>query len=62
MFIYNFQLDQFTYTNNHTFKLKYLYNDTYWDKKEGPIFFYCGNEGAIEVFAENTGKIGNRLS
>lgn len=49
------KLDQFTYTNNHTFKLKYLYNDTYWDKKEGPIFFYCGNEGAIEVFAENTG-------
>ncbi|KAI5699321.1 hypothetical protein M8J75_001095 [Diaphorina citri] len=49
------QVDQFTYTSNQTFQLKYLYNDKYWNKKNGPIFFYCGNEGAVEVFTENTG-------
>ncbi|KAL1455741.1 hypothetical protein WDU94_009811, partial [Cyamophila willieti] len=54
---YESKLDQFTYTNNQTFKLKYLYNDKHWDKKNynSPIFFYCGNEGAVEVFTENTG-------
>lgn len=34
--------------------MRYLYNDTYWAYK-GPIFFYPGNEGAIEMFAQNTG-------
>lgn len=29
-------------------------NDTYWDVKKGPIFFYAGNEGPIETFSENT--------
>lgn len=36
--------------------MKYLYNDSWWDRSgNGPIFFYTGNEGAIELFAENTG-------
>lgn len=34
--------------------MRYLYNDSYWDK-QGPIFFYTGNEGDIEIFAQNTG-------
>lgn len=34
--------------------MKYLINDTYWERKNGPIFFYAGNEGAIEMFCENT--------
>jgi lysosomal Pro-X carboxypeptidase len=34
--------------------MKYLYADQYWDKKKGPIFFYAGNEGDIEVFCDNT--------
>lgn len=34
--------------------MKYLINDTYWERENGPIFFYAGNEGAIEMFCENT--------
>nr|CAD7398982.1 unnamed protein product [Timema cristinae] len=48
-------VDHFSFANNNTFQLKYLINDTYWKQDGGPIFFYTGNEGAIEVFAENTG-------
>jgi len=34
--------------------MKYLINDTFWERENGPIFFYAGNEGAIEMFCENT--------
>lgn len=47
-------LDHFSFTNNYTFKIRYLVNDSYWSKC-GPIFFYTGNEGNIETFAENSG-------
>nr|CAH7739327.1 unnamed protein product [Callosobruchus chinensis] len=49
-------LDHFSYTSNLTFKLKYLINDTYHEEG-GPIFFYTGNEGPIETFAQNSGFI-----
>ncbi|XP_071449372.1 lysosomal Pro-X carboxypeptidase [Hetaerina americana] len=49
-------VDHFNFATNETFKLRYLINDTFWDQKNnGPIFFYTGNEGDIEMFAENTG-------
>ncbi|KAM3960893.1 lysosomal Pro-X carboxypeptidase [Aphomia sociella] len=48
-------LDHFGYQRNETFKIKYLENEDYWDKASGPIFFYTGNEGQIEVFAQHTG-------
>lgn len=54
MYLYIYQVDHFSFTNNDTFKLKYLLNDTYWDVVDGPIFFYTGNEGPIEDFCENT--------
>jgi len=42
-------------TSEATFKQYYLINDTWWNKdKNGPIFFYTGNEGKIEDFAENS--------
>ncbi|XKL62403.1 hypothetical protein PGB90_002236 [Kerria lacca] len=48
-------LDHFSYNDNRTFSLKYLVNDSYWKIENGPIFFYTGNEGDIEIFAQNTG-------
>ncbi|XP_053616973.1 lysosomal Pro-X carboxypeptidase isoform X2 [Plodia interpunctella] len=50
-------LDHFSFQRNETFKIKYLVNDTYWDRSRGPIFFYTGNEGQIEQFAKYTGFI-----
>ena len=37
--------------------MRYLINDTYWNKDSGPILFYTGNEGDIKMFAENTASI-----
>lgn len=48
-------LDHFSFAVNHRFKLRYLINDTWHQGNDAPIFFYTGNEGFIEVFAQNTG-------
>lgn len=48
------RLDHFDMYNATTFSQRYLMNDT-WFKPGGPIFFYTGNEGPIELFAQNTG-------
>lgn len=48
------QVDHFSFTNKDMFYMKYLINDTYWARENGPIFFYAGNEGAIEMFCEHT--------
>lgn len=53
---YNQTLDHFNFVTDAKYRQKYLYNDTWWDKaNSGPIFFYTGNEGDIESFAENSG-------
>jgi len=54
---YTTKVDHFTYSNNDTYKMRYLVADQYYDKKQKnpPIFFYCGNEGDIEMFTNNTG-------
>ncbi|XP_078048841.1 lysosomal Pro-X carboxypeptidase [Augochlora pura] len=48
-------VDHFSFSIEDTFKLRYLINDTWQGKNNPPIFFYTGNEGDIEVFAQNTG-------
>ncbi|RVE54520.1 hypothetical protein evm_001005 [Chilo suppressalis] len=48
-------LDHFGFQRTETFQLKYLVNEDFWDRGSGPIFFYTGNEGQIEVFAQHTG-------
>jgi len=49
------RIDHFSFTNSETFNQTYLISKKHWDKGSGPIFFYTGNEGNIESFAENTG-------
>lgn len=34
--------------------MRYFVNDTWKSGKNPPIFFYTGNEGDLETFAENT--------
>jgi Serine carboxypeptidase S28 len=48
------QVDHFSFASNATFKMRYLVNETSWNKNSGAIFFYTGNEGDITMFAENT--------
>lgn len=51
------KIDHFNFVDygGQTFKQRYLYNDTWWDRGKGPIFFYAGNEGNVVGFWENTG-------
>ncbi|EYB97442.1 hypothetical protein Y032_0141g2274 [Ancylostoma ceylanicum] len=50
----NVPVDHFSFANKDRFKLRYFINtDSY--EQGGPIFFYTGNEGKLEGFAENTG-------
>lgn len=52
---FNTLLDHFNFVDNRTFSLRYLINNTYVADDKSPILFYTGNEGDIELFAENTG-------
>uniref|UniRef100_A0A6B2EGN7 Lysosomal Pro-X carboxypeptidase n=1 Tax=Phlebotomus kandelakii TaxID=1109342 RepID=A0A6B2EGN7_9DIPT len=49
-------VDHFGFANNDTFKMRYLKNDSYAIEPDSAvILFYAGNEGDIELFAQNTG-------
>lgn len=45
-----------------TFKQKYLVKDDFYKYDKGPILFYCGNEGPIEMFYNNTGFMTHTLA
>uniref|UniRef100_A0A1B0CY54 Lysosomal Pro-X carboxypeptidase n=1 Tax=Lutzomyia longipalpis TaxID=7200 RepID=A0A1B0CY54_LUTLO len=52
----NVPVDHFSFANNDTFKLRYLKNDSFaFEPDSAVILFYAGNEGDIELFAQNTG-------
>jgi len=53
-------VDQFNWvgkTSADTYQQRYLVNNASWGGPGSPIFFYCGNEGFIELFANNTGLV-----
>lgn len=60
---YNYEVRYFTQALDHfnfhptvsTFQQRYLINMDHWTGSNAPIFMYCGNEGDIVWFAENTG-------
>jgi len=49
--------DHFNFYTKDTFKHRYLMQDKWWSNRNGPIFFYTGNEADIEDFWKNTGFI-----
>ncbi|XP_039140115.1 lysosomal Pro-X carboxypeptidase-like isoform X2 [Dioscorea cayenensis subsp. rotundata] len=50
-------LDHFSFADLPGFQQRYLVGRNDLWSRNGPIFFYCGNEGDIEWFAENTGFV-----
>lgn len=48
-------VDHFSWANQDTWMQRYLVNKDHWCGSNCPILFYTGNEGDIEVFANNTG-------
>ncbi|VDN06256.1 unnamed protein product [Thelazia callipaeda] len=52
--LYDVPVDHFSFSNDQTFRLRYLINTDHF-LTNGPIFLYTGNEGNIELFAQNTG-------
>ncbi|KAL6012825.1 hypothetical protein ACLOJK_003314 [Asimina triloba] len=52
-------LDHFSFASLPTFQQRYLISTVNWGgpRRMAPIFFYCGNEGDVEWFAENTGFV-----
>ena len=53
-YLFLYQVDHFSFTNEDTYLMRYLVNDQFWDLDGGPILFYTGNEGDITMFADNT--------
>ncbi|KAM9733837.1 lysosomal Pro-X carboxypeptidase [Menidia menidia] len=54
-FYFDQQIDHFGFLEDGTFKQRYLVADKHWQKPDGPILFYTGNEGDITWFCNNTG-------
>ncbi|KAI4383446.1 hypothetical protein MLD38_009281 [Melastoma candidum] len=52
-------LDHFSFSDAGKYSQRYLVGDEHWvgAQRRGPIFVYCGNEGDIEWFADNTGFV-----
>ena len=51
------QMNWFGRSSAATYQQRYLINDASWKSPLHPIFFYCGNEGDIELFTNNTGYL-----
>jgi len=54
---FDVKLDHFNASKDNTamFSMRYILNETFNTDKKGPILFYAGNEGSIEVFYANSG-------
>ncbi|XP_068601568.1 lysosomal Pro-X carboxypeptidase [Brachionichthys hirsutus] len=54
-FYFDQKIDHFGFTENGTFRQRYLVADKHWQQPGGLILFYTGNEGDITWFCNNTG-------
>jgi len=54
-------IDHFNYGGqagpDGTYQQRYLFQDKFWTKKSGPVFFYSGNEGPITGFWNASGFV-----
>ncbi|XP_053161840.1 lysosomal Pro-X carboxypeptidase isoform X2 [Hemicordylus capensis] len=55
----NSQIDHFGFSEDGTFKQRYLISVQHWMRDTGSMLFYTGNEGDITWFANNTGLMWN---
>uniref|UniRef100_A0A8D0BQC7 Lysosomal Pro-X carboxypeptidase n=1 Tax=Salvator merianae TaxID=96440 RepID=A0A8D0BQC7_SALMN len=53
------KIDHFGFSEDRTFKQRYLVVDRHWNEDTGSVLFYTGNEGDITWFANNTGFMWN---
>ena len=55
---------EFTPKAENRFRQKYLIRNKFVkpNTTEFPIFFYCGNEGPVEMFYNNSGFLNNDLA
>uniref|UniRef100_A0A8D2IVW7 Lysosomal Pro-X carboxypeptidase n=1 Tax=Varanus komodoensis TaxID=61221 RepID=A0A8D2IVW7_VARKO len=53
------KIDHFGFSEDRTFKQRYLIADQHWKHDVGSVLFYTGNEGDITWFANNTGLMWN---
>ena len=55
-------IDHFNGSYDTTYKMRYLVDLQYYDKEKGPILFYCGNEGDVWTFYNNSGFMTTTLA
>jgi hypothetical protein len=49
------KIDHFNGGNQTTYPMRYIIDDKYYNPESGPILFYCGNEGGVWAFYNNSG-------
>jgi lysosomal Pro-X carboxypeptidase len=47
-------VDHFNGSNDATYNMRYIMDDTHYNNETGPILFYAGNEGGIWTFYNNS--------
>ena len=63
-YYYEARIDHFTNhgDDSERYKMRYIVDDTYFDKDKGPIIFYAGNEGDVWTFFDNSGFMTTTLA
>ena len=56
---FNQTVDHFSWnappTGQYTYQQRYFVYDKYWDRQNGAIFFYNGNEADVTLYVDHTG-------
>ena len=55
-------IDHLNGSYDDTYQMRYLVDLQYYDKEKGAVLFYCGNEGDIWTFYNNSGFMTTTLA